>query len=69
DGSIADAALLTDTHVNDLCMPERQYLLADAGFSTCDTLLIPYCGVCYHLEEWWQAKLKYFHCFHYLTPS
>ncbi|KAF8838472.1 hypothetical protein BDN67DRAFT_880867, partial [Paxillus ammoniavirescens] len=51
-GSIADAALWTDARVNDLCMPEGQYLLADAGFGTCDALLIPYCGVHYHLKEW-----------------
>jgi hypothetical protein len=69
DSSIADAALWTDTCVNDLHMPEGQYLLADAGFGTCDALLNPYCGVRYHLREWWQANLKYLNCLHHFMPS
>ncbi|KIK72075.1 hypothetical protein PAXRUDRAFT_181351 [Paxillus rubicundulus Ve08.2h10] len=28
-----------------LQIPEGRYLLADAGFGTCDTLLVPYQGI------------------------
>jgi hypothetical protein len=57
DGSMADAALWTDVRVNDLRIPEGQYLLADAGFGTSDTLMVPYRGVRCHLKEWRQANV------------
>ncbi|OJA15210.1 hypothetical protein AZE42_12807 [Rhizopogon vesiculosus] len=55
---MADAALWTDAHVNDLRIPEGQYFLADTGFGTSDVLLVPYQGVHYHLKEWRQANVK-----------
>jgi hypothetical protein len=58
DGSMSDAALWTDAHVNDLRIPEGQYFLADAGFGTSDALLVPYRNVRYHLKEWRQANVK-----------
>ncbi|KIK75823.1 hypothetical protein PAXRUDRAFT_171569, partial [Paxillus rubicundulus Ve08.2h10] len=58
DGSMADAALWTDACTIDLQIPEGHYLLANAGFGTCDMLLVPYWGVQYHLKEWWQANAK-----------
>ncbi|KAG2031186.1 hypothetical protein BDR03DRAFT_847542, partial [Suillus americanus] len=51
-GSVTDAMLWNDTHCHDLHLPPGKYLLADASFGTCDALLVPYHGVCYHLNEW-----------------
>ena len=59
DGSTADAKLWHDAHTHDLEIPQGKYLLADAGFGTCDALLVPYRGVHYHLKEWRQANLRY----------
>jgi DDE superfamily endonuclease len=58
DGSVADAALWNDAHTNDLRIPPGKYFLADAGFGSSDVLLVPYCGVHYHLKEWRQANLR-----------
>jgi len=38
--------------------PDR-YLLEDAGFASCDALLVPYRGVRYHLREWRQGRTRY----------
>ena len=59
DGSTADANLWNDAHTQDLQKPLGKYLLADAGFGTSDALLVPYCGVRYHLKEWCQASQRY----------
>jgi hypothetical protein len=56
DGSVADGALWNDARAHDLALPPGKYLLADAGFGTCDALLVPYRGVRYHLNEWRQAN-------------
>ena len=37
-------------------IPEGKYYLADAGFGSCDALLVAYHGVHYHLREWSVAK-------------
>ena len=52
DGSVADAALWWDAVTNDIQVPPNRYLLGDAGFPSCDVLLVPYRGVRYHLREW-----------------
>jgi hypothetical protein len=59
DGSAADATMFYDARVTDLPIIQGKYYLADAGFPTCDTLLIPYRGVRYHLAEWGRAQLRY----------
>lgn len=41
-----------------LYIPDSYYYLADAGFGSCDMLLTPYCGVCYHLCEWAQGNQR-----------
>ena len=46
-----------------LHVPANKYYLANAGFPICDALLIPKCGVQYHLAEWGWAK----QCFHILV--
>ena len=48
-----------DVHVTDLPVLHRMYYLADAGFPICDTLLIPYQGVRYHLAEWGRAQVQW----------
>ena len=45
DGPVADAVLWQDAVTNDIRVPPNQYLLGDAGFPSCDTLLVPYCGI------------------------
>jgi len=42
----------------DITIPDRKYYLADARFGICDSLLVPYCGVHYHLAEWGWAMLQ-----------
>ena len=48
-----------DAHFTDLPMLLGKYYLEDTGFPICETLLIPYQGVCYHLVEWGCARLWY----------
>jgi hypothetical protein len=56
DGSSSDTAIWNDVRSNNLCIPEGRYLLVDAGFGTCNALLVPYRGVRYHLKEWHLAE-------------
>ena len=56
DGLVADSSLWRDAIANDLEMPPDRYLLGDAGFASCDALLVLYHGVCYHLREWQQGR-------------
>ena len=58
DESTADVTMFHDTWLTDLSVPHDKYYLADAGFQTCDALLIPYCGVHYHLAELGYAELQ-----------
>lgn len=59
DGTSADAALFNDARTSDLSVPQGRYFLADGGFPGCDSLLIPYRRVRYHLAEWSRANLRY----------
>lgn len=52
EGSAADARVYHDARITDFNIPPGKYYLADAGFAACDELLVPYCGVRYHLAEW-----------------
>lgn len=52
DGSVTDAFLFADARLNSFHIPEGYYYLGDAGFPVCETLLVPYRGVRYHLNEW-----------------
>jgi len=58
EGSAADATMYASARLVDLTIPDGKYYLADAGFSICDSLLVPYHGVCYHLAEWGRAMLR-----------
>ena len=35
-----------------------KYCLADAGFGSCDALLVPYHGALYHSKEWGRADVQ-----------
>ena len=59
DGSAADATMYNEARLSDLLIPPGKYYLADAGFGICDSLLVPYRGVRYHLAEWGRASVRY----------
>jgi len=58
EGSAADAHMYESVHVSDFCVPAGKYYLADAGFGSCDALLVPYHGVRYHSKEWGRADVQ-----------
>jgi hypothetical protein len=58
DGASSNATLFIDAHTSDLRVPLGRYYLADAGFAACDSLIIPYRRVHYHLAEWGCADLR-----------
>lgn len=58
DGSTADASKYVDSRITNLPVLEGRYYLADAGFGTCSTPLLPYSGICYHLKEWEKANAQ-----------
>ncbi len=43
----------------DLFIPAGKVYLADVGFGICDSILVPYRGVQYHLAEWGHANTRY----------
>jgi hypothetical protein len=57
DGTSSDATHFIDAHTSDLRVPLGSYL-ADAGFAACDSLIIPYRWVHYHLAQWGHADLR-----------
>ena len=59
EGSAMDALVYENALSNGLEIPEGKYYLADAGFPSCDQLLIPYRAVRYHLAEWGRANTRY----------
>jgi hypothetical protein len=58
EGTASDATMYKDAHVTDLCVLEERYYLADAGFPAYNSLLIPYQGTHYHLQEWGHPKTQ-----------
>lgn len=62
EGSAADAAMYAHSRFVDLMIPQGKFYLADAGFGICDSLLVPYRGVRYHLAEWGRANTRYLFC-------
>jgi hypothetical protein len=59
EGSTADATMYSHSRRIDFRIPDGKYYLADAGFGICDSLLVPYRGVRYHLAEWGRADVAY----------
>ncbi len=62
EGSISDSQLFYNALGSGLHIPEGKYWVADAGFPSCDKLLVPYRGVQYHLREWAQGQQRYVSC-------
>ncbi|GLB38366.1 putative nuclease activity [Lyophyllum shimeji] len=58
EGSATDSRIFKDAREHGLAIPPGKFYLADAGFPSCDTLLVPYWGVRYHLKEWGNATDK-----------
>jgi hypothetical protein len=58
DGSTSDSTMFHDARLTDLFVLGGKYYLADAGFPTCESLLIPFRGPRYHLAEWGRAELR-----------
>ena len=58
DGSAADAAVYNDARQTDLTVLAGKFYLADGGFGACDSLLVPYRRVRYHLAEWGRAAVR-----------
>lgn len=52
DGCAADSQMYAKARLQDFPIPPGKCYLADAGFGICDSLLVPYRGVRYHLAEW-----------------
>ena len=59
EGSAADSTMFHDARITDLPVPAGKYYLADAGFPTTASLIIPFCRKRYHLKEWGRANLLY----------
>lgn len=58
EGSAANGRVYADARATDFAIQENTYYLADAGFPICCPLLVPYCGVKYHLKEWAKASQR-----------
>lgn len=59
EGLAIDAYICDDVRLKDLCILPGKYLLADAGYLLWLQLLMPYCGVYYHLAEWAHASKRF----------
>ena len=55
NGSASDSTMFHDARFTNLPVLLGKYYLVDTGFPICETLLIPYWGVHYHLTEWGHA--------------
>lgn len=58
DGATADISIYHLSRLTNLRVSDGKYWLADAGFGGCDTLLVLYRGVHYHLAEWGRANVR-----------
>lgn len=58
EGSAADGRVFLDARTTDFPVPAGKYYLGDAGFPLCDSCLVPYRGVRYHLKEWEKANCR-----------
>ena len=59
EGSAGDGLLYNAARRTSLAIPPNKYVLADAAFPSCPSVLVPYRGVHYHLQEWGRANLRY----------
>ena len=58
EGSATDARVYEAARAVDLHIPNGRYYLADAGYPSCNQLMIPYRRVRYHLAEWGRARIR-----------
>jgi hypothetical protein len=58
EGSAANATMYAHSSLTDLTIPSGKFYLADAGFGICDSLLVPYHDVHYHLSEWGRVDTR-----------
>ena len=65
EGSASDAFLFNEARMTSLAIPPGKYFLADAGFGIGPSLLTPFRGVRYHLNEWGRAGQRYVWSFPY----
>lgn len=59
EGSASDGHIFEDARRQDLTIVPGKYFLADAGFPTCDVLLVPFRRKRYHLKEWGRVGLRF----------
>lgn len=59
EGSAADGRVWENARSKNFTIPPERYYLGDAGFPLCNTLLVPYRGVRYHLREWKQSNQRF----------
>jgi hypothetical protein len=59
EGSANDGQIYEYAREKNFSIPAGCYYLADAGFPSCDTLLVPYRGKRYHLKEWGRSNQRY----------
>ena|ERR1700722_12885975 len=52
EGSVADSTVYADARCHNFPIPDGKMYLANAGYPSCNELLVPYHGVHYHLTEW-----------------
>jgi len=52
EGSASDVHVFEDTWRKGFTITEDCNYLANAGYANSDALLVPYRGMCYHLQEW-----------------
>lgn len=58
EGLVGDASMYMHSHYTNLRIGAGKFYLEDAGFSICDSLMVPYRGMRYHLAEWGCAQKR-----------
>ena len=59
EGSAHDARVLQDAREKGFVIPEDKYYLGDAGYGLSSSVLTPYRGVRYHLQEYRRSNQRY----------
>jgi len=58
DGCAADSTMYSRARVKNFPIPEDRQYLADPGFDICDSPLVPYRNIRYHLAKWGRANQR-----------
>jgi len=51
EGSAHDSRVYHDTWTKDLVIPKEAYVLGDSGYGNSHCVIMPYRGICYHLQK------------------